>query len=518
MSNIFTLIQDAEPTQDEILKSELFWQQFLEAKFPDVDFRQGTGIRDMVIRPGALLLATVNKGIDKYFSEMSVKDITDNTTEETADKIMSNFFIERKKGTSTIIKARLYFAFPGNIPANVQIPGTAFFSPDNEKKYYPLRSISLNAPSDVKIDGVIYLQFDSAEELWYADVDLQAEKANLDYDIDTGDLIYFTIFNPYFIKGEVLYLSTNAIEKETNTQMITRSYSAISTRNLINDPSIVSRLNDVFNFIKNVKVVGFGDVDMYRDIITVDNPLNTAEKVTFSVGGKVDTYCYVDPVTRIKQYTTDADGDIYIDGAVFSVARSAISGNANGDADLVPANQTYTVTMVDCTDYVDYNPVNPLLDVGLSARQRIKIHFGFDFANKTASFVVRHFGGLLDIQKFMDNTQNRVVCGDYLVRSFEPVLVKLNIKTHNTPPLDITEFETEMKQYIDSIPEGGDIYLSTIYGILNQTGITDAVAPIDVKCTHVDKGMTATVTQLTDAYKLRNTSRFIYDGITIAKA
>lgn len=517
MSNIFTLMDDAELTQDEVLKSELFCQQFLEGKFPDVDFRQGTGVRDMVIRPSAILLASINKAVTTYFSNMSIKDITDSTPEEMADKILSNYFIERKQGTNTIIKARLYFAFPGNMPANVQIPSNSYFSTDNERKYYPKASLILSPPVDVKLPNIIYLQFDSAEELWYADVDLQAEKPDLTYDLDTGDLIYFTIFNPYFIKGEILYLSANAVVKETNVQMIERSYSAISTRNLINDPSITSRLNDVFNFIKSIRVVGMGDTDMYRDRVKVDNPLNLEEKVGFSIGGKVDVYCHVEPVTQIIQFTTDVNGDIYIPGSVFAVSRSPISGNLDGTADTIPYAKVFTTTMSNCSAYVEGVPTDPIKDVGLSARQILKISFGNLYPHETASLVVKRFGGIQDIQDFTDSDRNRVVSADYLIRSFEPVIIKINAQTHTTPPVDLATFNEEIRQYIDSIPNGGDLYMSTIYGIMNSCGITDVVVPINVQCTSITKGLEMFTMGLVDSYKLKSTSRFVYDGLSISK-
>ena len=96
MSNIFGIMNELELTRDDVLQAEVFAQQYLESKFPEVDFRQGTGVRDMVIRPNATLIALVNKAITVSFEQMSIKDITNDTPEETADKILSNFFITRK--------------------------------------------------------------------------------------------------------------------------------------------------------------------------------------------------------------------------------------------------------------------------------------------------------------------------------------------------------------------------------------------------------------------------------------
>ena len=518
MSNIFTIMDDAELTQDEVLKAELFCQQFLESRFPSVDFRQGTGIRDMVIRPAAVLLASINKATNTYFSDISIKDITDSTSEELTDMILSNFFIERKAGSNSKIMARLYFAFPGNIPANVQISRSAYFSTDNDRKFYPTAAISLSPPAETKLTGITYLQFDSAEDLWYADIEMESESADSNYDLEDGDLIYFTIFNPYFIKGEILYLISTAVEKETNREMIDRSYSAISTRNLINDPSIISRLNDMFNYIKNIKTVGMGDVDMYRDRVLVDNPITPEEKVGFSIGGKVDIYCHVDPVTQVRQLVTDAYGDIYVTGSVFSLIRSAITGNSNGDPDLIDYAVPFTVTNVGTTTYTNGVPVDPVADIGLSARQVLKVSYGVDLAFKTASFIIKRFGGLEDIQTFLDNSKNRVVCADYLARSYEPVVINIVAKTHNVVPTDLSTFDTEMKNHLDSIADGGELYMSAIYGILNSCGITDAQVPITVKCTYINKGLNKVETLLTDSYILKSTSRFVYDGAVITKA
>lgn len=89
-------------------------------------------------------------------------------------------------------------------------------------------------------------------------------------DLTEGDLLYFTLFNPYFVKGKILYMSSPAVREETNLEMVERSYNSISTRNLINDPSITSRITDVFNYVKYMKVVGMGDPDMWRDYVQVE--------------------------------------------------------------------------------------------------------------------------------------------------------------------------------------------------------------------------------------------------------
>ena len=68
MSDLYSVIPALSPTSDEIVAAELLAKQILEAQFPDLDLREGTGLRDLVLRPTSYAFALLKKATDYYFA------------------------------------------------------------------------------------------------------------------------------------------------------------------------------------------------------------------------------------------------------------------------------------------------------------------------------------------------------------------------------------------------------------------------------------------------------------------
>lgn len=316
-TDLYTVIQGLEVTPDEVLQAELLAEKILEAKFPDLDLRQGTGLRDLVIRPSATLLAIVNRAVAYYFTQNTIAGVNDSSPTEIVDKILSNWFLERKAGKKSVISARLYFATQKSISVGTQV----FFSPDNVKKFYPLTSYSFSSSQ---------LSYEPFSGEYYVDIDLVADKEGAGYDLTSGSLLYFSNFDPYFLRGEINYLRELATVTETNTQFIKRARTAVSTRNLINRPSIEAKVLEDFDYIKAVTSIGHGDPEMYRDLIKVVTP-QTTDPVIIHIGGKVDTYLRVPLENQVTQYMTDGNGVCEIEGPFIEISRSTFSGGSEDD-------------------------------------------------------------------------------------------------------------------------------------------------------------------------------------------
>lgn len=256
MSDLYTIIAGIQPDQQEILEAELLAKHVLETSYPDLDLREGTGLRDLVIRPSAFLLAICKKGIDFYFSQNTIDKVASDTSTEVVDDLLSNLFLSRNTGTYAVINARLYFGRPKTITLNT----TMSFSTDGALLFFP--AITATYPDSA-------LLFDSFQNEWYLDVDLVAGERGPSYNIGSGSLLYFTNFDPYFLHGEINYLSSSSTAPESNADFIARAKSSISTRNLINIPSIESRLKADFNYLNRVKTIGAGQVETYRDQVKV---------------------------------------------------------------------------------------------------------------------------------------------------------------------------------------------------------------------------------------------------------
>jgi hypothetical protein len=404
MADLYSVIPGLQPSAQDVLEAELLAKQILEAKYPTLDLREGTGLRDLLIRPLAVFVALSKNGMDYLFTQNRLNEVTDATPPDLVDSILSNWFLTRKIGTRSVISGRMYFSRK----KNVNISSDIYFSTDNSLKFYPSESTS---------HGQDTLVFDSFSNEYYVDVELTAEKEGSLYNIGSGSLLYFSNFDPYFLRAEINYLKEKSVESETNTTFIGRAKSAISTRNLINNPSIDANLRDTFNFIKRLIAIGMGDVDMVRDqiravfepeiprtltalscnsnlavanlpqcgytvgqTITIDGAIPTTYNGQFVInyvapdfgsfkydmtstpaavsvlptvaqfndpvyihnGGMVDVYCSDSLATAITQVSLDQFGKAHLTGPIYDVTRSPISGG--NSVDTLPLNMVVNIT------------------------------------------------------------------------------------------------------------------------------------------------------------------------------
>jgi hypothetical protein len=260
MADLYSILPGLTPTSDQIQQAELLAVQTLQAQYPDLDLRTGTAVRDLVIQPTAFMMALLEQALNYYFENNTIAGITNDTPSTILDEILSNWFLTRNLGTYAVISVRLYFARQ----KNVVLSSSTYFSPDNNLLYYPTASTTIPAAS---------MSYDNNLNEWYVDVQLQAASQGTSYNLSSGNLLYFSNFDPYFLSASINYLVTASIAGETNAQFINRASTAISTRNLINNPSIISNLEAEFNYLTQVVPIGYGDPEMVRDQIqAIFNP------------------------------------------------------------------------------------------------------------------------------------------------------------------------------------------------------------------------------------------------------
>jgi len=263
--DLYNVLDGLTVSANDVTEAELLTQQILSAQYPDLDLRSGTGLADLTIRPSALALATVRAALNYYFANNTISQVTDNTDTSIVDNLLSNWFLTRNEGTYSVINVRLYFARQVTVTLTTDI----WFSPDNTLLYYPSTTYSFAATA---------LQYDSYSNEYYVDVNLTAAATGSSYDLSSGSLLYFSNFNAYFLQAQINYLVSSSTNAETNTQFVTRASTAISTRNLINVPSIQSNLAANFNYLSQIFPVGFGDAQMIRDQIYAN--ITTPQPVT----------------------------------------------------------------------------------------------------------------------------------------------------------------------------------------------------------------------------------------------
>lgn len=656
MSDLYSIVGSIQPTQQDILEAELLAKQILEAQFPDLDLREGTGIRDLVLRPSAFILALCKAGFDSYFSQNTLAGLDDNSPQSTVDGLLSNLFLTRNVGSYSVINARMYFARSKSVTFST----TDSFSVDGSLLFFPAENITIPASG---------MSYDSFQNEYYVDIDLVASEKGSNYNISSGSLLYFTNFDPYFLHGEINYLASESTSPETNTQFIARAKSAISTRNLINSPSIISKMTSDLNYTGKISVIGAGVSGMYRDQIKVlGGPVSTLSGVemhftdagstiqinipghplvvgqyldivenvpvgvlltplvlrrvkvnavidagniqvlvpitmsarslyppTITVlndevfvhqGGTVDVFCSDRVNQALHKYTLDYHGRATVTGPVYEISRSGVS---DGDADTVPAMASYskrypghtvesnvtfsqsgdgtiTVSFVNhpmsvgrmvnilgwptslssnfyvVSSIVDQNTfkvgrglpvftigsgltpslkyVYPQNDLGFSVDQTLTLDFGPSQANRTATMVVKSFSNLDSIQAYLNLSDNRVVCGDYLARGFDIYVLDFNIVVYDEAPPTSGLAATYIQQYLSTLAPGEDLVLSELSAyLITNASVGKLQTPLGVTYYFYTKDLfTAQTGSIVDVLTPEtSTSVFVLGNVTTSR-
>ena len=498
MANLFSILPNIQLTSNDITEAELFAQQYLQAQFPDLDLREGTGIRDLLIRPTATLIALVNKGIEYHFENNTLEGINDESPEEIVDGIMSNLFLDRNEGIKAKVAARLYFSRKKNIT----ISSGLIFSPDDKVKFNP-ETTYIFTPDD--------MTFDQEDGGYYVDVFLVSQGEGVQYNVDSGSLLYFTNFDPYFLRGEISYLKERSSPKETNSEFIGRAYSAISTRNLINNPSITSRIQSEFPDVNHVITVGYGNTLMARDKAVIQDE-NDAVSIVH-LGGNTDVYCSAPIVESTEQYITDSYGNIQLTGAYLKVVVTDEQGGelANEIGTLIP-NVLEIQGYDSAGNITTYN-----LDNGFSSKQVITIKFGKFNAGKVVSFQVWKFNSISSIQTFLEHKDNRVTCGDMLARALSPYLISIVIETYDKVIPKVEDIKPIVSSYIRGLAPGDTFYISDLTALLYaQSDLAAIVTPIDVSYISYDNNGVNNTGSIVDKLSPPNEIHsFVLDNLTI---
>lgn len=472
-------LADVVVTREEVNKSEEFCKLYLSAIFPDLDLRDNVALSDLVIRPNATLLAMITKGLAYYQKTLSIAGVTDDSPEADVDKIMANLFISRLSGRNSIVRARLYF-LRGDRDIYVTVSNT--FSPDNSTFFRPITDTFIPSP----------LEYDSSKDEFFYDIDLvsieQTEASNL----ESGDLVYHSQVDPYFVQATVLYLKSKSIVPETNTKFLERAPTAISTRNAINDPSIKYALTSNFNYFNKIVPIGMAEPEMRRDLARIENPFTSTIELVH-LGGKVDIYVNADITSSVNQHETDSSGVIYLDSSVDTIAyiRRATSDELieNDLTDDIPLSSVPTITvgaMVTnpLTQVLEFQPVGENNDVGLSSKQVTKIQFSGISTPSTASFFTRRLLNLVSVQSYLEDSQSRVICADYLARSLNIYYLSINLRKVGNLSLQQSEIDacfSVLSDYVNALPAGESLVVATLtQKVVSEVGILNLDSDVRV--------------------------------------
>lgn len=249
-----------------------FIEQKIADNFKDIDFRRGTAFNDLVAKPAALLFQPFRHELNMLKINQSILNF-DNMSAEDVDLLIGNIFIRRAAAAKATGNVRLYFRNAG-----IFIFNRLIFSTQAGLRFINLSTINTTVNS--------LLANRSDDGLYFLDIIVQAENAGSQYSVKAGEIQFIENQPSQIIKVENLDDFGMVTDEEDNAQLYAKARRSVSVRNLINDSSIQSVLFNQFPFIRDIFVVGAGDIQMIRDEVVVP----TVPPVTIHVGGMTDVY------------------------------------------------------------------------------------------------------------------------------------------------------------------------------------------------------------------------------------
>jgi hypothetical protein len=285
-------------TEQDRLDAENVIEQFLTDRMPTVDFSKGGAMRDFVVVAMANIFAYLRAERDITRARQSLLllgKLTGSDVDDAVDEILSNWFITRKSGRTASGSAVIYFSQK----TDVEIPISTKFYKTSALVFVPDSLDTLLYSED---DMLAVIDSEGVEVAYTIEIPLVAQRSGEAYNITPGTFADFTRFNPYVTRVENQVEFSGGGGVETTADMLDRSETAISVRDLNSARSIDATLKDEFAEVDDVVVIGYGEPEMIRDLI-----IELATNTRIHAGGHVDAYIR-SPILESRTFEAEVGG------------------------------------------------------------------------------------------------------------------------------------------------------------------------------------------------------------------
>ena len=297
------------------LPVEEFTLQILRERFPELDFRRGSVLYQVVVKPLAIMFQPFRDRLSVLRRNQSLR-FYQYMRDTELDKLVANFFIERQPAGTASGTARIYFAQADNRV----IPSNAVVSTADGLQYRAVTALSITAGE---------MSLNQEEGLFFIDVPVVAAASGSDYNIDEGSLFSVSnISDAIRVNNKAPFSAGRNVE--SNVELVRRTKDSLATRTLTSRNSIFTVLNEAFpSLILSQEVIGYGDAEMLRDVVkayaSFDELFGTGFCRKFNVA--------YNPATRTIWTGAGAPPSTYVSrGALLDTSNSYLSSVNGGNA------------------------------------------------------------------------------------------------------------------------------------------------------------------------------------------
>ncbi len=277
---------DIKISEQDLEDAENFLVEFMTEQVPEADFNKGTSVRDLAIKAFTYLFAYLRGEVDTVLDRQSLLRIDEleesDDIAQAADEILSNWFISRKGGDFSRGTATIHFS----ANATVHIDTTTVFWRTDTQGF----RLNIDSNSYVIPEYELLPTYDTRGELvdYVADVPLIALDSGEGGNIDAGLFVRVDAPSgqlPFFSYAENTAPLSGGYGYETTEELVERAQTAITVRNLINNRSCDTVLQEEYPEITDTLTIGMGESEMVRDV-----KKEIASHIEIHTGGYYDTY------------------------------------------------------------------------------------------------------------------------------------------------------------------------------------------------------------------------------------
>jgi len=460
----------AEILESNIQNAESILIAFINEKFPSIETRSGSAFRSLIITPAATIYALIIKELDTFNESLNILDIDTSTVDESVlEAQLNNFLITRKTGSTSsgilkvavltdkeyVVSASTLFLTSEGVSFTTgvdKVIAAEDLLSDGETSFFLLPVTSVNPTSAIVSQGSVL----------------------------TLDLIGF-------IDRAVSNISAYADfsqgrDTETIEEFRDRAAESITVRDLVTTKSIITVMKEQFSEILDVVPIGYGDLEMLRDLIY---PFEVHK------GGDVDIFVRSDRIPGTFVIEKIVPDSLFIDLVAPEVPLLRIESLTKIENNLV-------VTLQEDVDYTLQYLVSPnwpstrFLDnfvarysARFSTQELIRINIlDSSLVAKQIQINTSKPTNIQGFQDFVDGDAQRVLTSSLLVRALCPVFISMNItykKNIFDEPPETSAITSSILTYINGTTGEEKLQVSKIIKLVQDTvGIHDIVLPLEI--------------------------------------
>ena len=220
----------------------------------DLDGRPGTMVGELALKPMTLISKFLKDSITSFDTLNSITSLADLSDDE-LESFGKRFFVNWNRGGYSATVVQIYFT----VPTNARITTDLRFKTEDGYVFLPRFAVSITATqmsANLAPDGMSF----------FTDVPVLSESPDTpEIPVDGISMLENADFQ-YLKVANSMKVSAGS-SGETRAQFEERLQCAANDRSFLNLQSILANISEQFPHIRNISLIGPGNVNMVRDLI-----------------------------------------------------------------------------------------------------------------------------------------------------------------------------------------------------------------------------------------------------------